>query len=517
MDFPINISSTSDHPLHRQIYDEVRQAILSGRLPRGKRVPSTREMAKSIGVARATVTLAYDYLLSEGYFEAYRGSGTYVSRHLPDELIEAGEIGTVDEVLETDSGSTMPRPPSTQRPRQLSQYGKALQSRNWLGFPDHEPEIQFTFGRPDMDEFPMRIWSQLLSRHCRQRNLSLLDCPSRASGYEPLRSAIADYLARARAVVCDKEQVIVVNGSQQALDLVTRVLVDPGDTVGIEEPGYIGAQRAFQAQGAHLAPIFVDQGGVRVDYLKSRFDVSTNSSLKLLYVTPSHQYPTGVSLTLPRRLDLLSWAVRTGTILIEDDYDSEYRYKGKPIPALAGIDSGASVIYVGTFSKVLLPALRLGYLVVPKDLIDVFSRAKWLMDRHSSLIQQQVLSDFILEGHLERHIRRMRAIYSQRRQLMIDVLNGLFEKSVTIYGENAGINMLVRLRTEVPDDVLVERARNLGVGLVSTRNMYLGDAPRGEFLLNYGSLKAEQIIEGLTRLRSAMADRDELLPVESGF
>ncbi len=515
MDFPINISTNSDLPLHRQIYKEVRKAILSGRLPKGKRVPSTREMAKSVGVARATVTLAYDYLLSEGYFEAYRGSGTYVSRHLPDELIEAGEIAPLDQDAGVSAAPAARFAPS-QRPRPLSQYGRSLQSTNWLGFPDHEPEIQFSFGRPDMDEFPMRIWSQLLSRHCRQRNLSLLDCPSRASGYEPLRRAIADYLARARAVVCDKEQVIVVNGSQQALDLVTRVLVDPGDMVGIEEPGYIGAQRAFQAQGAKLAPIFVDQGGIRVDYLKSRFDASTPENLKLLYVTPSHQYPTGVSLTLPRRLDLLSWAGRSGTVLIEDDYDSEYRYKGKPIPALAGIDSGASVIYIGTFSKVLLPALRLGYLVVPRDLIDVFSRAKWLMDRHSSLIQQQVLSDFILEGHLERHIRRMRAIYGQRRQLMIKVLQGLFEKSVTIYGENAGINMLVRLRTDVPDDVLVKRARNLGVGLVSTRNMYLGDAPHGEFLLNYGSLKEEQIVEGLTRLRSATTDRDELLPVGSG-
>lgn len=512
MDFPININTVSDTPIHRQIYDELRRAILSGRLARGKRVPSTREMSKSIGVARATVTMAYDYLLSEGYFEAYRGSGTYVSRQLPDELLEAAE--QADEIA--DLANRIPIKPTVQnRPRQLSQYGKSLQSRDWLGYPDDEPEIQFTFGRPDLQEFPVRVWSQLLTRHCRQRQLSLLDCPTKAGGYAPLRKAIAGYLGKARAVICDPEQVIVVNGSQQALDLVTRVLIDPDDVVGIEEPGYIGAQKAFQAQGARLTPIFVDNNGVRVDYLKSRFDVATPESMKLLYVTPSHQYPTGVSMSLPRRIDLLAWANRTGTIIIEDDYDSEYRYKGKPIPALAGIDSGASVIYVGTFSKVLLPALRLGYLVVPRDLINVFSRAKWLNDRHSSLIQQQVLSDFITEGHMERHIRKMRAVYADRRTVMIDALKGLFENDVTIYGENAGINMLVRFKTTMSDDELVARAKNLGVGIVSTKNMYLGNSPHGEYLLNYGGLQDQEIIEGLTRLRAAMDRQESLLPVEA--
>ncbi len=510
MDFPINISTASETPLHRQIYEEVRRGILSGRLAKGKRVPSTREMAKQVGVARATVTMAYDYLLGEGYFEAYPGSGTYVSRHLPDELTDAVDV--VDELAEQLPQRTAPLPPQ----RQLSRYGRALQSRDWLGFPDDEPEIQFTFGRPDLEEFPVRIWSQLLSRHCRQRKLAQLDCPTRAGGYEPLKTAIAAYLARSRAVVCEPEQVIVVNGSQQALDLVTRVLVDPDDVVGIEEPGYVGAQRAFQAQGAKLSPIYIDMNGLRTDYLKSRFDVSTPESMKILYVTPSHQYPTGVSLSLPRRLDLLSWASRTGTIIIEDDYDSEYRYKGKPFPALAGIDSGASVIYVGTFSKVLLPALRLGYIVVPKDLIDVFSRAKWLVDRHSSLIQQQVLADFINEGHLARHVRKMRSIYGDRRKLMIEVLKGLFEDDVTIYGDNAGINMLVRLKINVSDEELVARAKALGVGIASTKHMYLGNAPQGEFLLNYGGLNEQTIIEGLTRLRAASEVKQELLPATSG-
>lgn len=527
MDFPITIdnSSQAQSPLHRQIYDELRKAILSGRLAAGKKVPSTREMSKALGVARATVTLAYDYLLSEGYLEAYLGSGTYVSRKLPEALLEAAPdsvaVGAVVDVEDL----TVPLAGS-EKPRQLSEYGRNLQSRYWLKFPDEEPEIQFSFGRPYLDEFPMKVWSHLMTRHCRNLELDLLDCPTKAGGYAPLKEAIAGYLSRARAVVCDPEQVIVVNGSQQAVDLVTRVMVDPGDIVGIEEPGYFGAQKALEAQGAKLSPIYVDRNGVRVDYLKSRFggevkefDSSHGESrgseskvgeslsserLKLLYVTPSHQYPTGVVLSLPRRMELLSWASRTGTIIVEDDYDSEYRYTGRPIPALAGIDNQGSVIYVGTFSKVLVPALRLGYLVVPKDLIEVFTRAKWLVDRHSSLLQQQVLADFIREGFLERHIRKMRAVYQEKRKLVLELLNGLFEDTVTIYGDNAGINVLVRFNTSMSDIEIVERARQLGVGIAPTQHFYIGDAPTGEYLLNYGGLSDSEVIEGLTRLHAVI-------------
>lgn len=511
MDFPITIdnSSQAQAALHRQIYDELRKAILSGRLAAGKKVPSTREMSKALGVARATVTLAYDYLLSEGYLEAYLGSGTYVSRKLPEALLEAApDYAAVGSTIDVED-LTVPAA-GTRKPRQLSEYGRSLQSRFWLRFPDEEPEIQFSFGRPYLDEFPMKVWSHLMTRHCRNLQLDLLDCPTKAGGYAPLKTAIAGYLSRARAVVCDPEQVIVVNGSQQAVDLVTRVMVDPGDIVGIEEPGYFGAQKALEAQGANLSPIYVDRNGVRVDYLKSRFDGESKERLKLLYVTPSHQYPTGVVLSLPRRMELLSWASRTGTIIVEDDYDSEYRYTGRPIPALAGIDNQGSVIYVGTFSKVLVPALRLGYLVVPKDLIEVFTRAKWLVDRHSSLLQQQVLADFILEGHLERHIRKMRAVYQERRKLVLELLKGLFEDNITIYGDNAGINVLVRFNTHLSDTEIVERARKLGVGIAPTQHFYIGDAPAGEYLLNYGGLSDEEVIEGLTRLHAVIGGTEAI-------
>lgn len=489
MDLLINVDPASPTPLHRQVYEELRRAIFSGRLPGGKKVPSTRTLARTLGVSRATVTLAYDYLLGEGYFEAQGGSGTYVSRKLPDDLIQAAPVGA-------DMSRPLPGP------RSLSSYGSALREREWLDYSDVEPEIQFSFGRPDLDEFPMRIWSQLMTRHCRNSNFTLLDCPSRAAGYLPLRQAISSYLARARALPCKPEQVIVVNGSQQGLDLVTRVVLDPGDRAGIEEPGYIGAQKAFQAQGARLEPIFIDSNGVKTDYLKARFETDGPDRLKLLYLTPSHQYPTGVVLSLGRRMEILSFASRTGCLIIEDDYDSEYRYSGRPIPALAGIDHGGSVIYVGTFSKVILPALRLGYLVVPEDLVEVFTRAKWLVDRHSSLLQQQVLADFIAEGHLERHVRRMRALYEKKRQLVMEMLEGLFEDRVQISGENAGINILVRIESGLSDRELMKRAAETGIGITSTAQLYLSQAPRGEFLLNYGGIEESDLIEGLTRLRA---------------
>jgi GntR family transcriptional regulator/MocR family aminotransferase len=370
-----------------------------------------------------------------------------------------------------------------------------LRDKEWLGYGGPEPEIQFSFGRPAIDEFPMREWQHLYNVHLKRAKLSDLDCPSKAQGYAPLREAIANYLARARAVTCDPDQIIIVNGSQQAIDLVSRVVLERGDAVGIEEPGYIGARKAFEVQGAQLVPLPVDANGLVVEKLH------TIPNLKLVYVTPSHQFPTGVVLSLARRLELLSWAQRTSTFIVEDDYDSEYRYKGRPIPALAGLEHHESVLYIGTFSKVLFPSLRLGYLVVPVPFIDVFSRAKWLADRHSSLIEQQVLTDFINQGHLERHIRRMRSLYEEKRKLVVSTLREAFGENITVLGDNAGINVFVRIRMGVSDSDFVIRAREMGVGVVSTKAFYGGDGHSGEFLLNYGGLSDENIREGVRRLK----------------
>ncbi|MBX9689766.1 MAG: PLP-dependent aminotransferase family protein [Candidatus Obscuribacterales bacterium] len=494
MDFLVVLDSQSNIPLHRQLYDEIRKAILSGRLARGQRVPSTRSLSESLGISRATVTLAYEFLLSEGYLQSTTGSGTYVCRQLPETLMRTDiKDGKKRATLETG----LPK----RSARRLSKYGMYLKDRPWFAYGEDEPEIQFSFGRPDMDAFPWKAWMQILGQVVKRQEFSLLDCPSKSAGYFPLREAIAAHLSKLRAVNCRPEQIIIVNGSQQGIDLVTRVLIDRGDLVGIEDPGYIGAKKAFEVAGAQLVGIPVDESGVQVERLKD----PANASMKLLYLTPSHQFPSGVVLSLPRRLELLNWAQRTGTYLIEDDYDSEYRYSGRPVPSLAGLDHSETVIYIGTFSKILLPALRLGYLVVPPSLIEVFSRAKFLADRHSPLLYQETLAEFIKAGHLERHIRRMRTLYEHRRKVVIESLKSELSEKVEIMGENAGISILIRINERMDDEQFLKKARELGVGLVRTNHFYLSEAPPHEFLLNYAGLSDERILEGIKRLAQATA------------
>ncbi len=539
LDFLIHVDQNSGVALHRQIYDSIRHAILSGRLRSGEKLPSTRALSKTLGIARATVTMSFDSLLSEGYIEAIVGAGTFVSRALPEELMrpaaplvdpatleastpkvkarsrgrkrkDGGDLSTGASANQSSRRGGLHAARSTddedkQHGYRLSWYATALRSRQWLNFSAEEPAVQLSFGRPAIAEFPMRVWNQLLLHHARKRNLGLLDSPANAAGFMPLREQLAAYLSRVRAVDCQPEQVIIVNGSQQGIDLVARVLIDRGDDVCIEDPGYIGAQKSFEAMGANVLPIPVDKQGIVVDALKEHECESPGFSPQLIYVTPSHQSPTGVVLSVPRRLELISWARRVGAYIVEDDYDSEYRYKGRPIPALAGLDHAGTVIYIGTLSKVLFPSLRLGYLVVPLDLAEVFTRAKWLADRHSPLLEQQVLCDFIRLGHLERHVRRMRNLYERKRKLVIEALKVHFEGTAKVLGDAAGINVVVRIPSELSDEEIVSRAKAAGIGISSTAHCYLGDAPRGEFQINYAHLSEEAIDSCISRLSAIVS------------
>jgi GntR family transcriptional regulator/MocR family aminotransferase len=313
-----------------------------------------------------------------------------------------------------------------------------------------------------------------------------------------LREAIARYLGRSRDVRCKAGQIVIVNGSQQGLDLVARITLNAGDRAAVEDPGYLGARRAFQASGAVLQPVPLDQSGIEVDRL------SRLKNIRVVYVTPSHQFPAGQVLSLTRRLELLEWAKRNNAWIIEDDYDSEYRYEGKPIPTLQGLDESSSVIYVGTFSKVLYPALRIGYVVIPEKLVPVFARAKWLTDRQTPLLEQFALADFINEGYLERHIRKTRKLYNRRRQVLVEELQKAFGKKVKIHGGNAGMHILIRFNLKLTDSEIIRRADENQVNLLSARPYYLRNAPSGEFIFGYANVLESKIREGVHRLAKAI-------------
>ena len=485
MDFAITLESDAELPLHRQLYEELRLAILKGRLLPRQRLPATRSLAKSLGISRTTVTQSYEQLLSEGYLEAIAGSGTFVCAQLPDDLLHSTPV---------EPGCITSRPPI-----QLSKYGLRLKEMDLSRQRPPQTAISFYYGRPAFDQFPLQLWRKLLSRHC-CTSIDWLDYSPDPLGDQPLRSAIACYLARARAVKCEPDQVLITNGTQQALDLVMRLLVDPGDLMAVEDPGYLSARRIFLSHGAALLPVPVDGSGLVVKALANQ---STNP-IKLVYVTPSHQFPTGATLSLPRRLELLTWAEQAGALILEDDYDSEYRYGDRPIPALQGLDQSDSVLYIGTFSKVLFPSLRIGYLVMPPPLVSLLGQAKWLSDRHLPLLEQRVLAEFIAAGHLESHIRKMRSIYDRRRQALVQALKSHFGDRVLILGEKAGIHVMVRLDTHLRDAEIIERATKVGVGMMSAQPHYLNPNRSGEFIFGYGELTELQIQAGIDRLAQVL-------------
>jgi GntR family transcriptional regulator/MocR family aminotransferase len=492
MDFVITLDNSLPVPLHRQLYDEVRHSILNGRLTAGSRLPSSRTLAASLGVSRSTVTQGYDQLISEGYLQTVIGSGTIVSEHLPDDLLNTSPV---------KSGPTaVPGKQEKTLLSRLSIYGASLADAAPLDAVEIRRTINFSIGVPALDHFPMQTWRRLILRHCRDHSGGLLGYASGAKGERVLREAIAVYLARSRAVRCSPDQVLIVNGSQQAIDLVTKVMINRGDSVAIENPGYLGARRVFLAQGANLHPVPVDDSGMVIEELQPFL----TKKLKLIYLTPSHQFPTGAVLSLSRRLELIARTAGTGTLIVEDDYDSEYRYCSRPIPALQGMNENENVIYIGTFSKTLFPSLRVGYLVVPNSLARIFARARWLADRQSPTLEQLVLADFINEGHLERHLRRMRALYDRRRQALVRALQQHFEDRVTIMGENTGMHLMVKLNTRLTTEKAIERASEAGIGIASAEIFYLNGAQRGEFVLGYANLTERKIQEGIRRLAKAL-------------
>lgn len=480
MDLALTLNRDSPMPLYQQLAEALRSAVLQNRLKANQRLPPSRLLAQSLDISRVTVTQSYDQLVSEGYLEARKGSGTFVCTQLPEDFLQAEPVA--------------PDCFPSSAPSRLSRFGHQLFAGPSLEAPRPQSDLSFRYGNPASDLFPMTLWRRLLTRHCHTSS-ALMNYSPDAAGYWPLRQAIADYLGRSRALRCSPEQVVIVNGSQQALDLIARLTLDAGDWVAMEDPGYLGARYCFAGQGANLQPIPVDREGLDVEAL-AQFD----QPFKLLYVTPSHQFPTGVTLSLSRRLALLQWAQHTGALILEDDYDGEYRYGDRPIPALQGLDRNHSVMYGGTFSKILFPALRMGYLVVPTAWMPLVSRAKWLSDRQSPMLEQYALADFLSEGHFDRHVRRMRHLYDQRRQVLVNALKESFGANVTILGDKAGIHLMAKFETPLSDEVVIQRAASVDVGVISAQRYYLAKPRAGEFIFGYAQLDEAQIRQGIQAL-----------------
>jgi GntR family transcriptional regulator / MocR family aminotransferase len=477
----IRLDGESERPLNQQLYQGLRTVILEGRVPPGMRLPSTRALATDLGVSRNTVLDAFERLTGEGYLQGKAGAGTHVSRTLPDDML----------------GVRAPSVRSSQRPgRGPSRRGALAASIPVRLRRSVAPGTvrAFRLGAGALTDFPVDVWARLARRRWSRAGLHSLDYGDIA-GHPPLREAIAGYLRTSRGVVCDAAQVLVVHGSQQAVDLTTRVLLDPGDVVWMEDPGYDGARAAFLAGGARILPVPVDGEGLNVTRAIAR-----SPRARLTYITPSHQFPLGVTMSLARRIELLRWASASRAWLLEDDYDSEFRYANRPLAALQGLDAGSSVIYSGTFSKVLFPALRIGYLVVPPALVDTFIKMRLLIDVHPPTFMQAVLADFITEGHFGRHIRRMRILYRERQQALLAAARRDLDGLLDVRPADGGMHLVGWLPAGVDDRDASRRAATEGVEVMPLSFFRSIRGRRGALLLGYAGLTPEEISDGVRRL-----------------
>jgi GntR family transcriptional regulator / MocR family aminotransferase len=480
---PVTVDRAAAKPLYRQIYDAYREAIVERRLRGGQRLPSTRALAVELRISRIPVLNAFEQLVAEGYFESRRGSGTFVASTLSRDTSANGVAASLG----------VKRP----GPRALARGPAALLRSTpepWLG-----GFGAFRLSEPAMDHFPITVWSRLIARHSRYTTRSAMVYGS-PMGSLPFRQAVAAYLRTARAVRCEADQIMAVSGSQQALEITARVLLDPGQPVWVEEPGYGGARDALVMAGARLVPVPVDDSGLDV-----AAGIKRCPRARAAHVTPSHQYPLGVTMSPARRLQLLEWAQATGAWVIEDDYDSEYRYEGHPITALQGLDRDARVIYIGTFSKVLFPALRVGYVVIPPDLVGRFMAVRDAMDICPPALHPAVLADFIAEGHFARHLRRTRATYAERRSVLVEALRRELGGRLDVLGAQAGIHLTALLTTKGSRDrVISERAARDGLWTMPLSACYMGSPARQGLVLGYGGTTAAQMPAAVRRLRRAL-------------
>ncbi len=479
----IAIDRKAPQPLHRQVYDAYRAAIVDRRLRSSQEIPSSRRLASELGISRIPVLNAYAQLLAEGYFETRIGSGTFVSSSLPDKLTQCQA-----------ASPRFPKPRSG--PRTVSRRAGSLLGRipnPWL-----RGRGAFSVGQIAFDHFPLQIWSNLVARRSRNMTASSFHY-GEMMGSAYLRETIATYLRTTRAVHCEAQQIMIVSGSQQAIDLSARVLLDFGTPVWVEQPGYSLIRSVLAMAGCRLVPVPVDGEGLNVDA-----GIKLSRNARAAFVTPSHQYPLGVTMSASRRLQLLEWAQSPGSWIIEDDYDSEYRYESLPIASLQGLDNNARVIYIGTLSKVLFPSLRLGYVVIPPDLVDRFTAIRRTIDLGPPTFYQEVLADFISEGHFSRHIRRMRMLYRERRDILVDSIHNVLGTTAEVLGSEAGMHLALGLRKRANDVEIAMRAARMNLWLWPLSICYVGKASRHGFILGFGNTPVKQIPGAIRKLRDLL-------------
>ena len=461
-------------PLYRQIYEGYRTAIIDRRLRAGQRMPSTRALADELGLSRIPVLNAFEQLIAEGYLEARTGAGTYVSQSLP--LQPRGGVSL--------NGSGPARGAGNRRVARVA-----------YSLPTSQPWLRgvgaFAIGHAAIDHFPYAAWSRLLSRHAHKLTAQLLRYGP-VLGYEPFREAVGDYLRTTRAMHCEASQIMVVSGSQQALTICAQTLLDPGDEVWAEDPGYHGARSALDLVGARVVPVPVDEEGLDV-----AAGIARAPRARVALVTPSHQYPLGATMSASRRLQLLNWARSRGSWIIEDDYDSEYRYESLPLGALQGLDRDGRVIYIGTFSKVLFPSLRLGYIVIPPDLVEKFMNVRRAMDICPPTFLQAVLTDFLREGHFALHIRRMRRRYRERRSALVDAVREMLGEEFEILGEQAGMHLVVALPPGLKDKDIARVAAERELWTMPLSWCYARPSKRQGLVLGYGGSNVTEIRAGV--------------------
>ncbi len=485
----VQIETEGDRPKFWQLYWQIRQQILRGELLPGSRLPTCRALAQQAGVARVTVEAALAQLQAEGFVVSRVGAGTFVAQALPQTAVSA----TVPPFAPTFS-SWGQRVLAT--PDRATAAALRDESREG-GETAVGDEIDFSLGRTYSHSFPYDVWRRLLARYLSTDDIILARYGS-VAGFMPLRQAVAERLAQMRGVRCNPEQIVIVSGAQQTLDILSRLLLQPGDGVLVETPGYQDAFQLFRVNGARLLPMPVDEAGLPVEA------IPPDTRARMLFVTPSNQFPRGGSMPLARRLALLQWAQAQQAVVIEDDYDGELRYDGRPLSALQGLDEGGQVVYLGTFSKVLFPALRLAYVVLPPALLEPFLRAKRLIDRGAPTLMQAAVADFIREGHFDRHLRHLRHEYGARRRALVMALNHYLGEQVHYAQDATGLHVMVYLDKALNEREVIRAAAAHGVRVYPGEVYHLQRPFPPSILLGFSGLEEAEIDEGVRRLANAV-------------